>query len=67
MLCMSVLMCVLKQDGDASDVEDDNFEWNTEDELEINDFSLPSRSSLTLPNGEAVVGSGEVNVFSCIC
>ncbi|XP_041009061.1 DNA (cytosine-5)-methyltransferase DRM2-like isoform X2 [Juglans microcarpa x Juglans regia] len=48
-------------DRDASGVEDDNFEWNTEDELEINDFSLPSHSSLTPPNGEAVVGSGEAS------
>ncbi|XP_018823107.1 DNA (cytosine-5)-methyltransferase DRM2 isoform X2 [Juglans regia] len=45
--------------GDASGVGGENFDWNTDDELEVNDFSLSSCSSLTPPNGEAVVGCGE--------
>ncbi|KAG2714570.1 hypothetical protein I3760_03G033500 [Carya illinoinensis] len=46
--------------GDASGVGGENFDWNTDDELEVNDFSLSSCSSLTPPNGEAVVGCGEL-------
>ena len=60
---MSVLMFILEQDGDASGVEGDNCDWNTEDELEIDNFSLSSSSSLTPPNEEVVAGSGEVNFF----
>lgn len=58
---MSVLLFVLEQDGDASGVEGDNCDWNSEDEREIDDFSLSSSSSLTPPNEETVTGSGEVN------
>jgi hypothetical protein len=57
-----VLTCILEQDGDTSGVEGDN--WNTDDELEIDNFSLSSNSSLTLPNGEAVACSGEVKKIS---
>ncbi|XP_059449743.1 DNA (cytosine-5)-methyltransferase DRM2 [Corylus avellana] len=46
-------------DGDTSGVEGDN--WNTDDELEIDNFSLSSNSSLTLPNGEALACSGEAS------
>ena len=60
---MSVLMFILEQDGDASGVEGDNCDWNTEDELEIDNFSLSSSLSLTPPNEEVVAGSGEVNFF----
>ncbi|XP_041004749.1 DNA (cytosine-5)-methyltransferase DRM2 isoform X3 [Juglans microcarpa x Juglans regia] len=45
--------------GDASGIGGENFDWNTDDELEVNDFSLSTCSSLTPPNGEAVVGCGE--------
>jgi hypothetical protein len=62
LLYISVLTCILEQDGDTSGVEGDN--WNTDDELEIDNFSLSSNSSLTLPNGEAVACSGEVKKIS---
>ncbi|GLT53642.1 hypothetical protein SLA2020_269000 [Shorea laevis] len=48
-----------EMDGDNSGVEGDN--WNTDDELEIDNFSLSSNSSLTPPNGEAVACSGEAS------
>jgi hypothetical protein len=57
-----VLTSILEQDGDNSGVEGDN--WNTDDELEIDNFSLSSNSSLTPPNGEAVACSGEVKKTS---
>lgn len=60
MMCISVLMHILEQNGDTSGVEGENFDWNTDDELEVNDFSLSSCSSLTPTNGEAVVGRVEV-------
>ncbi|XP_061346135.1 DNA (cytosine-5)-methyltransferase DRM2-like [Gastrolobium bilobum] len=42
---------------DDSGVESDNFDWNTEDELEIENFQ-PSSACLTVPNGEATTGAG---------
>lgn len=50
-----------EMDGDASGVEGDNCDWNSEDEREIDDFSLSSSSSLTPPNEETVTGSGEAS------
>ncbi|KAI9085576.1 hypothetical protein K1719_032419 [Acacia pycnantha] len=47
-------------DGDNSGSESDNYDWNTEDELEIENFH-PSSSNLTVLNGEANSGSGEAS------
>ncbi|KAF5958691.1 hypothetical protein HYC85_005916 [Camellia sinensis] len=46
-------------DGNASGEASDNIDWDTDDELEIQNFPLPSSSSLTNPGGEAIVGAGE--------
>ncbi|CAJ1946697.1 unnamed protein product [Sphenostylis stenocarpa] len=50
----------LKMGGDDSGMESDNFDWNTEDELEIENYQSSS-SCLTVPNGDAVTGSGEAS------
>ena len=50
------------QDGNASGEESDKIDWDTDDELEIQNIPLPSNSSLTFPGGEAISGNGEVNV-----
>ncbi|CAL5350301.1 unnamed protein product [Camellia sinensis] len=42
-----------KMGGNASGEESDNIDWDTEDELEIQNFPLSSYSSLTNPGGEA--------------
>ena len=57
---MSVLMLQVLR------VMTDNYDWNTKDELEIDNFSLSSSSGLTPPNEETVAGSREVNFFSCL-
>lgn len=54
------------QDGNTSGEDGNDIDWNTEDELEIDNFTLSSSSSLTVPGGEAVVGCGEVNVFASV-
>ncbi|CAL9014625.1 unnamed protein product [Prunus brigantina] len=46
-------------DGNTSGEDGNDIDWNTEDELEIDNFTLSSSSSLTVPGGEAVVGCGE--------
>ncbi|KAL0012034.1 hypothetical protein SO802_007142 [Lithocarpus litseifolius] len=53
-------LCSQEKDGDASGVEGDNCDWNSEDKREIDDFSLSSSSSLTPPNEETITGFGEV-------
>ncbi|XP_038680481.1 DNA (cytosine-5)-methyltransferase DRM1-like isoform X2 [Tripterygium wilfordii] len=40
-------------DGNTSDPEGNTLDWDTEDELEIDDIPLSSSSGRTLPNGEA--------------
>ncbi|KAF7819558.1 DNA (cytosine-5)-methyltransferase DRM2 [Senna tora] len=45
-------------DGDNSGLESDNYDWNTEDELEIENFQS---SDLAVPNGDAITGSGEAS------
>lgn len=40
--------------GDVSGVGSDNFDWNTDDELEIEGFHS---SCLSVPNGETIAGS----------
>ncbi|KAI9078011.1 hypothetical protein K1719_039936 [Acacia pycnantha] len=47
-------------DGDNSGSESDNYDWNTEDELEIENFHSSS-SNLIVPNGEANSGSGDAS------
>ncbi|KAK7381408.1 hypothetical protein VNO78_34077 [Psophocarpus tetragonolobus] len=49
-----------KMGGDDSGAEIDNFDWNTEDELEIENYQSSS-SCLTVPNGDALTGSGEAS------
>lgn len=46
-------------DQNASGEDSDNIDWDTEDELEIQNSSVPSSSRLTNPDGEASVGDGE--------
>jgi hypothetical protein len=57
---MSVLMLQVLR------VMTDNYDWNTKDELEIDNFSLSSSSGLTTPNEKTVAGSRGVNFFSCL-
>lgn len=54
-------MCSFVQDGSSSGVEDNDIDWNTEDELELENFTLSPSSSLVLTGGEATAFfSGEV-------
>uniref|UniRef100_A0A5B7ADM4 DNA (cytosine-5-)-methyltransferase n=1 Tax=Davidia involucrata TaxID=16924 RepID=A0A5B7ADM4_DAVIN len=51
-------------DGNPSGEEGDNIDWDTEDELEIQEIQnlpLSSSSSLTVPGGEAIAGTGEAS------
>lgn len=48
-------------DGNASGEECDNIDWDTEDELEIQNIPLTSSSSFTVLGGEAIVGNGEAS------
>ncbi|KDP46435.1 hypothetical protein JCGZ_10275 [Jatropha curcas] len=48
-------------DGDSFCGEEDNFDWDSEDEREIENFGLSSSSSLTLPGGEAIASSAEAS------
>ncbi|KAL6134380.1 hypothetical protein ACLB2K_066612 [Fragaria x ananassa] len=47
-------------DGSSSGVEDNEMDWNTEDELELENFTLSHSSSLVLTGGKATAVSGEV-------
>ncbi|CAL0312983.1 unnamed protein product [Lupinus luteus] len=47
--------------GDDSGLESDNFDWNTEDELEIENFHSSSSCLTNVPNGEATTASGEAS------
>lgn len=49
------------QAGDDFGVD---FDWDTEDELEIENIPLASHASLTFPGVEANLVAGEVNVMS---
>ena len=53
-------MCSFVQDGSSSGVEDNDIDWNTEDELELENFTLSHSSSLVLTGSEANAVSGEV-------
>ncbi|KAH1091960.1 hypothetical protein J1N35_019217 [Gossypium stocksii] len=48
-------------DQNASGGDADNFDWDTEDELEIDNYAIASRSGVSLTNGEAVLGTAEVS------
>lgn len=49
----------MDQNGSGGDA--DNFDWDTEDELEIDNYAIASRSGVSLTNGEAVLGTAEVS------
>ncbi|OIV90336.1 hypothetical protein TanjilG_14734 [Lupinus angustifolius] len=49
--------------GDSG-VENDNFDWNTEDELEIENFHSSSSCLTVVPNREATAGFGEASSSS---
>jgi hypothetical protein len=51
----------LVQDGSTSSVDGNDIDWNTEDELELDNFTLSPSLSLIHPGGEANVVSWEVN------
>ncbi|XP_057464266.1 DNA (cytosine-5)-methyltransferase DRM2-like [Actinidia eriantha] len=53
--------------GDASGEEDDKIDWDTDDELEIQNFPLSSHSSLSNPGGEAILGDGEASSSTGSC
>ncbi|EOY02435.1 DNA (Cytosine-5)-methyltransferase DRM1/2 isoform 2 [Theobroma cacao] len=48
--------------GNSSGGGGDNFDWDTEDELEIDNYAIASHSGLTIPTGEAVSGSAEASL-----
>ncbi|XP_039008466.1 DNA (cytosine-5)-methyltransferase DRM1-like [Hibiscus syriacus] len=48
-------------DRNSSGGDADNFDWDTEDELEIDNYAVSSRSGVSLTNGEAVLGTTEVS------
>ncbi|PRQ50756.1 putative DNA (cytosine-5-)-methyltransferase [Rosa chinensis] len=50
-----------EMDGSTSGVEDNDIDWNTEDELELDNFTLSPCSSLLLTGGEANAFSGEAS------
>ncbi|KAE9614449.1 hypothetical protein Lalb_Chr05g0228281 [Lupinus albus] len=49
--------------GDDSGVHSDNFDWNTEDELEIENFHSSSSCLTNVPNGEATMASCQVHIY----
>lgn len=57
----------LVQGGSPSGVDDNDIDWNTDDELESENFTLSPSSSFILPGGEANVVYGEVNDFASAC
>ncbi|XVE67902.1 hypothetical protein DITRI_Ditri09bG0025300 [Diplodiscus trichospermus] len=46
--------------GNGCGEDADNFEWDTEDELEIDNYAVTSSTGVSLPHGEAVLGTSEV-------
>ncbi|KAK8672534.1 hypothetical protein V6N13_110900 [Hibiscus sabdariffa] len=45
-----------------SGVDSDNFNWDTEDDLEIDNYAVSSNSDLSIPCGEAVLGLAEASL-----
>ncbi|XP_022741602.1 DNA (cytosine-5)-methyltransferase DRM1-like [Durio zibethinus] len=48
--------------GNSSGGDADNFNWDTEDELEIDNYTISSHSGVSLPHGEAVLGAAEASL-----
>ncbi|KAM7509141.1 hypothetical protein LguiA_019594 [Lonicera macranthoides] len=48
-------------DGNASGEEGDNIDWDTEDELEIQDIPFSSCANTTIPRRDAISGNGEAS------
>ncbi|GMJ04253.1 domains rearranged methylase 1 [Hibiscus trionum] len=48
-------------DRNCSGGDFDNCDWDTEDELEIDNYAVSSRSGVSLTNGEAVLGTTKVS------
>ncbi|KAH9790777.1 hypothetical protein WN944_009841 [Citrus x changshan-huyou] len=48
-------------DENASGGDSDDIDWNTDDELEIASYGLPSCSSMTVNDGETIAGSTEAS------
>lgn len=59
--CLSVYVKIV-QGGDSVCADDDNFDWDSEDEREIDNHGLSSSSTLTLP-AEATASSAEVMII----
>ncbi|KAK8500466.1 hypothetical protein V6N13_068194 [Hibiscus sabdariffa] len=47
--------------GNISGVDADNFDWDTEDDLEIDNYAVSSHSDLSIPCREAVLGLEEAS------
>ncbi|XP_048139769.1 DNA (cytosine-5)-methyltransferase DRM2 isoform X3 [Rhodamnia argentea] len=59
--CISQAREYIVMDGNAAGEGDDNVDWNTEDELEVENYPASSSSSLTPPSGDAASGSAEAS------
>lgn len=65
-----IIECVylkILQDEDSLCGEDENFDWDSDDELEIENYRLSSFSSLKLPAAEATAGAAEVLIYNLLC
>ncbi|XP_052882754.1 DNA (cytosine-5)-methyltransferase DRM1-like isoform X2 [Gossypium arboreum] len=54
-----LILQVKKMVDNNSGGEADNFDWDTEDDLEIDNYAISAPSGLSTPCGEAVLGSAE--------
>ncbi|XP_022774401.1 DNA (cytosine-5)-methyltransferase DRM1-like isoform X2 [Durio zibethinus] len=52
--------------GNSCGGDADNFDWDTEDELEIDNYAISPCSEVSLPHGKAVLGSAEELVAKAI-
>ncbi|XVF16387.1 hypothetical protein REPUB_Repub10bG0027000 [Reevesia pubescens] len=50
--------------GNSSGGDADNFDWDTDDDLEVDNYAISSSSGVSLPCGEAVLGSAETSSSS---
>lgn len=62
-LCLNFLFNPV-QDKNLSEEDSDNIDWDTEDELEIQDTTFSSCRDLRTTGQYAITGDGEVNAFS---
>lgn len=65
-LCFSLSEKQLKikhffQGRSAIDEDIDNFDWDTEDELGVQNLTVPSSSNIIVPSGSCSIGFAEVN------